>query len=92
MSRQQKELKRLWNEMAKVEAWPTKNESEFKSKQRELSKLKAAYEKARGVSDSERVKDAVGKAKSFGAVFGGRQEHETADSLHDYGRDSKRYK
>lgn len=89
MSRQQNEMKKLWDEMKKVEAWPTRTPSEFKSKQRELSRLKSAYEKARGCAASEKVDDTISRARTMGAIFGGRQEHETRDSLEEYRRDSK---
>lgn len=90
ISRQQKEMQKLWKDLKQVEAWPTKNEAEFKSKQKELARLKSAYEKARGCAASERVDRTISKAKTMGAVFGGRQEHETRDSLEEYRRDDKR--
>ena len=89
MSRQQKEMQKLWSELKKVEAWPTKNDAEFKSKQRELVRLKSAYEKARGSAATEKVDQTISRARTMGAVFGGRPAHETRESLEEYRRDSK---
>lgn len=89
MSKQQKEMAKLWSEMKKVEAWESKTEAEFKSKQRELARLKTAYEKARGCAATEKVDQTISRARTMGAVFGGRPAHETRDSLEEYRRDSK---
>ena len=87
--RQQKEADRLWRmmqELGKEKATPA-NQAFLK---REAAALKAAYEKVTGVIANAKSDAAKSKAKSFGSVFGGRLKHETADSLHDHLRDSKK--
>lgn len=88
MSAQQREMDKLWTEMKRVEVWPARTEAEFKSKQKELARLKAAYERARGVASSRKVDDLVGKSRAFKQVFGGRPDHETRDSLEQYKQES----
>lgn len=85
----QAEAARLWRMMKQLEAQKVSSEADIAYMRKEMAKLKQAYEKVTGLLADAKSDKAKSKAKAFGQVFGGRPEHETRDTIHDYLRDSK---
>ena len=89
MAEREKEAQRLWTLMRQLEHTQSKTPEEFKFKQREMEKLRAAYAKVTGLSGDPgnmSEQDALTKAKVYGGVVS-RPDVETADSLNQIQRD-----
>ncbi len=78
------EAQRLWQEMCQVERTPCKSEEDFKVKRKEMKRLKAAYDKACGLTNptnSVEWNEAVARKKISRQFRGEPDGPETTDTM-----------
>ena len=86
MSAKDQEAENLWQQMLAVEREPARSPEDFQRKKREMSKLKAAYDKAVGVDSdpmNARQQKEVSERMFFQKTSKPEDLHPTRDRLND---------